>query len=155
MYSLQWRGGINKYTIKCRTFFFFVSQKNSGIPKKNIGTVFASIESMPHLVRARYAIEVPHARSLQKWASKRKRSHYRLVQAYNTKFLQMPTSTPFFESQDPEIFHTCLVCPCRAFNEWFCFVLFFSSDIWGFVFFLEYLGLKETPHFRRKKKKNP
>ena len=36
-----------------------------------------------------------------------------------------------FEKMDPEIWHTCLMCPCRAFYEWgFLFFYFFLLEMW-------------------------
>ena len=48
---------------------------------------------------------------------------------------------------------SCLVCPCRAFNEYFLFFVF-SSDLWVFIHFLGYLGLKRPHIFGEKTKKN-
>ena len=59
-----------------------------------------------------------------------------------------------FWEVDPEILHTCLVCPCRAFNECiFLFSVFFVRYL-GFCFFLGYLGIKRPHIFGEKNKKN-
>ena len=58
-----------------------------------------------------------------------------------------------FWVSDPEILHTCLMCPCRAFDECFSFLFFARYLI--FCIFWKYLGLK-GPHIygRKRKKKN-
>ena len=58
-------------------------------------------------------------------------------------------STPFL--RDPKILHTCLLCPCRAFNE--CVCVFFRQ-ILGFLCFVGYLGLKGPHIFADKKKEH-
>ena len=45
---------------------------------------------------------------------------------------------------------TCLMCPCRAFDD---FLFCFSRQIFGFLYFLGYLGLKGPHIFAEKKKK--
>ena len=45
------------------------------------------------------------------------------------------------------------MCPCRAFNECFFLCFFYSSDIWGFVFFEDIWGLRQ-PIFSSEKKTN-
>ena len=46
------------------------------------------------------------------------------------------------------------MCPCRAFDEVFFLDFFFPSDIWVFVFFGGYLGLKK-PHIFGEEKQKP
>ena len=53
--------------------------------------------------------------------------------------------------RDPEIVHTSLMCSCRAFYESFFF--FFFHQMFGFLYFFGYLGLRD-PTFPAKKNKN-
>ena len=56
-----------------------------------------------------------------------------------------------FRVSDPEILHTCLMCPCRAFDECFSFLFFARYLI--FCIFWKYLGLKGPHIYGRKRKK--
>ena len=81
---------------------------------------------------------------------RRARSLYRLVQAHNPEFLQMPMSTPFSRI-DSKIKNTCLMCPRRAFREWvFRLLVFFVRELGLFVF-VRYL-VSRDPSFSAKKK---
>ena len=53
---------------------------------------------------------------------------------------------------DPEILHTCSMCPCRAFYQWDLFSFFFASYL-GFCIFWDIWVLRD-PVFPAKKKKN-
>ena len=55
-----------------------------------------------------------------------------------------------FSEIDPEILHTCLMCPCRTFSEWGFLFLFFSARYLGFWVF-GIFGSKGIPHFQREK----
>ena len=59
-----------------------------------------------------------------------------------------------FWELDPELLHTCLMCPCRAFNECFFFRFFvFFTRCLGFCIFWRYLGFKGPHIFAEKNKK--
>ena len=53
-----------------------------------------------------------------------------------------------FLELDPEISHTCLMCPCQAFNEWFYFVFVFIRQMFEFLYPVSYthLTLPTTPY---------
>ena len=52
---------------------------------------------------------------------------------------------------DPEILHTCFICPCRTGDEWGFLFVFFPPDIC--VFFFGYSDLKGSHVSGEKKKK--
>ena len=56
-----------------------------------------------------------------------------------------------FLELDPEILHTCLMCPCRALNE--CFFSVFFARYVGFCIFWDIWVLR-NPTFSAKKAKN-
>ena len=73
---------------------------------------------------------------------------YTYVYAGNTGCFKRKTQNSFrcqcprrFGEFDPEILHTCLVCPCRAFNECFFFVFCFFRQIFGVLYLLGIFGL--------------
>ena len=69
------------------------------------------------------------------------------------KSLQSSMPTRRFWEIDPEILHTCLICPCQACYEWgFRFFVFFRQ-IFGFFFFFLDIWVLRGPTFPAKKPK--